>query len=119
MPAGHAGRLVWESRTHPIGDANLPTISPRTNRGHSAEGYRRARRSSGGRFARYARDNARNARSLDHFRWHTIDDHLSSGVLVAEPVAFRKKKSLGRHAPSPGTSRKINQRKATQLFSLA
>src|SRR4030095_4392931 len=118
MPAGHAGRLVWEPRTDAGRNANVPALPRRTDRHYSAKSAGRAWRGRGGRSARYTRNDARIARALAFIQWHSLDDHLSSCLSVTEPVAFRETESLGRHDASARATRKTNQRKTTKLFSV-
>src|SRR5438132_5526619 len=116
MPAGHAGRLVWKSGTHANGDADLPTVSCRADRDHSAESVDRARCNRGGRLARHARDDARIARPMAFLQWDGVDDYLSPGVLAPKSGAFRKTESLGRYAASSRATRAADHRTAAKLF---
>src|SRR6266496_3521718 len=118
MPAGHAGRLVWEPRANTGRDADMPPLPCRADRYYSAEGPGRARRSRCGGFARHTWDDARIARTLAFIQRHSIDDYLSSCLPAAEPVAFRETESLGRHDASARTTRKTDQRKTAKLFSV-
>ena len=45
-----------------------------------------------------------------------LDDHVSSGIFVAQSGAFGKTQNLGRHAPRHRAPRETDQRKTTQLF---
>src|SRR5438552_11362991 len=47
---------------------------------------------------------------------NTVNDYLSSSLLAPKSGAFRKTKSLGRHAASARATRKTYHRKAAQLF---
>src|SRR4029450_11419522 len=118
MPAGHAGRLVWEPCAHTGRDADMPSLSRRADRYYSAEGpgcpgRRRRRRPSWS-----TRDNAGIARALAFIQRHSVDDHLSSRLPAAEPVALRETESLGRHDASSRATRKTDQRKTAKLFSV-
>src|SRR5215475_5072458 len=119
MPAGHAARLFWESRTDAGRNANVPALPRRADQRYSAESVSRARRGRRGRSAWRARDDARIARALAFVQWHAVDDYLSSCLPAAEPVAFGETESLGRHDASARATRKTNQRKTTKLFSVA
>src|ERR1700756_1960707 len=119
MPAGHAGRLIWKPSADAGRNADVPALSPRTDRHYSAEGAGRAGRSRGGRSAWRARDDARIARTLALIQRHPVDDYVSSSLPAAEPVPLRETESLGRHAASARATRKTNQRKTTELFSVA
>src|SRR4030095_2013948 len=119
MPAGHAGRLVWEPRSNAGRNADVPPLSPRTDRYYSAESVDRAGRSRCGGFAWLTRRNARTAWTLAFIQRHTVDDHLSSGLSAAEPGPSRETEGLGRHDASPRASRKANQRETAKLLSVA
>src|SRR6266545_2448397 len=119
MPAGHAGRLVWEPRANTGRDADMPPLPCRADRYYSAEGPGRARRSRCGGFARHTWDDARIARTLAFIQRHSIDDYLSSCLPAAEPVAFRETESLGRHDASARTTRKTDQRKTAKRLQYA
>src|SRR6266545_1594269 len=118
MPAGHAGRLVWEPRTDTGRNADVPALPPRTDRHHSTQSVGRAGRCRCGRSAWRARDDERIARALALIQRHPVDDYLSSSLPVAEPVPLGETESLGRHAASAGATRKTNQRKTAELFSV-
>src|SRR6185312_1289465 len=119
MPAGHAGRFVWEPRTDPGRNADVPPLLARTDRHYRTESVGRAGRSRGGRSARRTRDDARIARALALIQQHSVNDYVSSSLPAAEPVPLRETESLGRHAASARATRKTNQRKTTELFSVA
>src|SRR5215813_217957 len=119
MSARHAVRLFWKSGTDTGGNADVPALPHRTNRHYSAESVGRARRGGSGRFARHARNHARMARTLAFLQRDSVNDYLSSGVPVEEPVAHRETEGLGRHDASARATRKTNQRKTAKLFSVA
>ena len=118
MPAGHAGRVIWEPRADAGRNADVPALLGRTDRYYSTESAGRAGRGRGRRSARSAGDDARIARTLALIQRHPVDDNVSSSLPAAEPVALRETKSLGRHAASARATRKTNQRKTTRLFSV-
>src|SRR6267378_1684034 len=111
MPAGHAGRRVWEPCAHTGRDADMPSLPYRADRYYSAQGPGRAGRSCSRRPAWCTRDNAGIAWALAFIQRHAADDHLSSRLPAAEPVARRETESLGRHDASARTTRKTDQRK--------
>ena len=119
MPAGHAGRLVWEPRTDAGRNADVPALSPRTDRHYSTESVDRAGRGRCGRSAWRARYDERIARALALIQWHPVNDYLSSGLPASKSVAIREAESLGRHDAGAGPTRKTNQRKTTKLLSVA
>src|SRR5437868_3426087 len=116
MPSEHSGRLVWEPCAHAGRDADMPSLPCQADRYYSAQGPGRAGRSRGRRPSWSARDDAGITRALAFIQRHAVDDHLSSRIPVAEPVALRKTKSLGRHDASARATRKTDQRKTAKLF---
>src|SRR5438128_55228 len=118
MPAGHAGRLVWKSRAHANGNADLPAVSCRADRDHSAESVDRARCGRGGRFARHTRNDAGITRAMAFLQPDAIDDYLSPSVPPPKSGAFGKAESLGRYAASAGATRSADHRAAAKLFSV-
>src|SRR6266567_7931200 len=116
MPAGHAGRLVWKSRAHTNGDADLPAVSYRADRDHSAESVDRARCGRGGRFARHTWNDAGTTRAMAFLQPDAIDDYLSPGVSAPKSGPFGKAASLGRYAASAGATRSADNRTAAKLF---
>src|SRR6266699_3417566 len=118
MPAGHAGRLVWKSRTHANGDADLPAVSCRADRDHSAEGVGRARCGRGGRFARHTGNDAGITRAMAFIQRDALDDYLSPSVPPPKSGALGKAESLGRYAASTGATRAADHRTAAKLFSV-
>src|SRR4029077_14067759 len=118
MPTGHAGRLFWEPCAHTGRDADMPALSCRADRYYSAQGPGRAGRSRCRRPPWSTRDDAGIARALAFIQRHAADDHLSSRLPAAEPVALRETESLGRHDASARATRKTDQRKTEKLFSV-
>src|SRR5207248_1378538 len=118
MPSEHAGRLVREPCANTGRDADMPSLPSRADRYYSAQGTGRAGRSRSRRPSWRTRDNAGIARALAFIQRHAVDDHLSSRLPAAEPVALRETESLGRHDAGPRATRKTNQRKTAKLFSV-
>src|SRR2546430_5215150 len=118
MPSEHAGRLVREPCANTGRDADMPSLPSRADRYYSAQGTGRAGRSRSRRPSWRTRDNAGIARALAFIQRHAVDDHLSSRLPAAEPVALREAESLGRHDAGPRATRKTNQRKTAKLFSV-
>src|SRR5947208_2858329 len=118
MPPGHAGRLVREPCADTGRDADMPPLSHRADRYYSAQGPGRAGRSRCRRPSWSTRDDAGIARALALIQRHSVDDHLSSRLPAAEPVALRETESLGRHDAGARAARKTNQRKTAKLFSV-
>src|SRR5437763_117795 len=118
MPSEYAARLLREPCANSGGDADMPALPCRADRYYSAHGAGRAglSRSRGPSWS--ARDNAGIARALAFIQRHAVDDHLSSRLPAAEPVALRETESLGRHDAGARAARKTNQRKTAKLFSV-
>src|SRR5207244_5238155 len=118
MSSEHAGRLVREPCAYAGRDADMPSLPSRADRYYSAQGTGRAGRSRRRRPSWRTRDNAGIARALAFIQRHAVDDHLSSRLPAAEPVALRETESLGRHDAGPRATRRTNQRKTAKLFSI-
>ena len=99
------------------GNADMPSLSRRTDRNHSPESTRRAWRRRGGRPARNPRQHARTARPMARIINETplmITYHPA--YLAAKPGAVGKTQGLGGHAACSRTAGAPDQRKAAQLF---
>src|SRR5437016_12796637 len=96
----------------------MPSLPSRADRYYSAQGTGVAGPSRSKRTCWRTRDNAAIARALAFIQRHAVDDHLSSRLPAAEPVALRETESLGRHDAGPRATRKTNQRKTAKLFSV-
>src|SRR6266581_3844078 len=118
MPTGRAGWFVRKSPADAARDANVPAVFDGTDRYHQTESHCRARCRGSRGTSWDARADARTARALGFVQRHAANDHLSSGVSVAQPIAVGKTQSLGRHDASSGAARQTDQRKAAKLFSV-
>src|SRR3954470_7881610 len=115
MSARHAGRRARKPRTYSGRNGDVSSLSPGTNRNHSTKGVGGTRSRRRRRIARHARNDARDARALALIQRNSAHDYLSSRLLATEPIAARKKKGLGRHAPGSGTTWCSDYRKTASL----
>src|SRR6184192_2747421 len=118
---GRAGQLltkIIKAMGFSREDVYMPSLSHRADRYYSAQGPGRAGRSRGRRPSWCTRDDAGIARALAFIQRHAVDDHLSSRLPAAEPVALRETESLGRYDAGARATRKTDQRKTAKLFSV-
>src|SRR5215469_1327506 len=108
MPAGYAKGQFRESAADPGRNADLPALSPRPDRDHSAKGHGSPRRC---RHAGFIWDGGADeiaSRPLALFRKHSSNGNVSPILSAAKPSAHGKKEGMGRYVAGARTPRGAN-----------